>query len=185
MLFKSPPKWWIQWHSVFGNTFSEIHAPQNLDIESKLKALRLLVSEIDHVLHCKWPPFCINDLQNGEYNGTMYSAMLFLKSTPQKTYSSSFVSFTRWSPTCGRMPLPSLSLRPGRQPYTPRLVGDRRGGGPSSVAPAVAIHRLGIVELAPSPPHCFCTANPCAQSVNSSPTEPVLSRSSWQRLGYL
>ena len=33
------------------------------------------------------------------------------------------------------MPLPSLSLWPGRQPYTPRLVGGRRGGGPSSVAP--------------------------------------------------
>ena len=31
--------------------------------------------------------------------------------------------------------------------------------------PAVAIDRLGIVEIAPSPHHCFCTANPCAQSV--------------------
>ena len=31
-------------HDVFGNTFSEVYAPQNLDIESKLKALRLLVS---------------------------------------------------------------------------------------------------------------------------------------------
>ena len=38
-------------------------------------------------------------------------------------------------PTCGRRPLPSLSLWPGRQPYRPRLVGGRRGGGPSSVAP--------------------------------------------------
>ena len=67
---------------------SEIHAPQNLDIESKLKALRLLVSEID-VLLCKWPPFCINDLQNGGYNGMMYPAILFLKSTAQKTYIES------------------------------------------------------------------------------------------------
>ena len=49
--------------------------------------------------------------------------------------ASSFVSFTQCSPTCGRMPLPSLSLWPGRQPCRPRLVGDRRGGGPSSVAP--------------------------------------------------
>ena len=95
--------------------------------------------------------------------------------------SSSFVSFTRCSPTCGRMPLPALSLWPGRQPYRPRLVGGRSGGGPSSVA----IHRLGVVEIAPSPHHCFRTAHPCAQSVNSSPTEPVLSRSSRQRLGHL
>ena len=40
------------------------------------------------------------------------------------------MSFTQCSPTCGRMPLPSLSLWPGRQPCRPRLVGDRRGGGP-------------------------------------------------------
>ena len=50
--------------------------------------------------------------------------------------------------------------------------------------PAVAIHRLGIVEIAPSPHRCFRTANPCAQSVNGSPAEPVLSRSSRQRLGH-
>ena len=49
--------------------------------------------------------------------------------------SSSFVSFTQFFPTCGRMPLPALSLWPGRQPCRPRLVDDRRGGGPSSVAP--------------------------------------------------
>ena len=90
--------------------------------------------------------------------------------------ASSFVSFTQCSPTCGRMPLPSLSLWPGRQPYRPRLVGDRRGGGPSSVAPR---------SRNPSPRRCFRTANPCAQSVNSSPAEPVLSRSSRQRLGHL
>ena len=45
------------------------------------------------------------------------------------------MSFTQCSPTCGHMPLPALSLCPGRQPYRPRLVGGRRGGGPSSVAP--------------------------------------------------
>ena len=51
--------------------------------------------------------------------------------------------------------------------------------------PAVAIHRLGVVEIAPSHHHCFRTAHPCAQSVKGSPTEPVLSRSSRQRLGHL
>ena len=51
--------------------------------------------------------------------------------------------------------------------------------------PAVAIHRLGVIEIATSPHHCFRTAHPCAQSVKGSPTEPVLSRSSRQRLGYL
>ena len=50
---------------------------------------------------------------------------------------------------------------------------------------ALAIHRLGVVEIAPSPHHCFRTAHPCAQSVKGSPTEPVLSRSSRQRLGHL
>ena len=49
--------------------------------------------------------------------------------------SSSFVSFTQFSPACGRMPLPALSLWPGRQPCRPRLVDGRRGGGPLSVAP--------------------------------------------------
>ena len=44
--------------------------------------------------------------------------------------------------------------------------------------PAVAVHRLGVVEIAPSPHRCFRTAHPCAQSVKRSPTEPVLSRSS-------
>ena len=51
--------------------------------------------------------------------------------------------------------------------------------------PAVAIHRLSVVEIAPSPHRCFCTAHPCAQSVKGSLTEPVLSRSSRQRLGHL
>ena len=44
--------------------------------------------------------------------------------------------------------------------------------------PAVAIHRLGVIEIVPSHRHCFRTAHPCAQSVKSSATEPVLSRSS-------
>ena len=51
--------------------------------------------------------------------------------------------------------------------------------------PAVAIHRLGVIEIAPSPHHCFRTAHPCAQSVKGSPTESVLSRFSRQRIGHL
>ena len=50
--------------------------------------------------------------------------------------------------------------------------------------PAVAIHRLGVVKIAPSLHHCFRTADSCAQSVKSSPTEPIISRSSRQRLGH-
>ena len=51
--------------------------------------------------------------------------------------------------------------------------------------PAVAVHRLGVVNIAPSPHHCFRTAHPCAQPVKLSTTEPVLSRTSRQRLGHL
>ena len=100
--------------------------------------------------------------------------------------SSSFVSFTQYSPTCGRMPLPALSLWPCHQPCRPRLVDDRRGGGPSSVAPRSRNPpTVGVIEIAPSPHHCFCTPHSCAQSVKGSPTEPVLSRSNRQRLGHL
>ena len=49
---------------------------------------------------------------------------------------------------------------------------------------AIAIYRLGVVEIAPYP-HCFRTTHTCEQSVKSSPTEPVLSRSSRQILGHL
>ena len=45
------------------------------------------------------------------------------------------MSFTQCSSTRGRMSLHALSLWPGRQPYRHRLVGGRRRGGPSSVAP--------------------------------------------------
>ena len=40
--------------------------------------------------------------------------------------------------------------------------------------PTVAIHRLGVIEIAPFPHHCFRTAHSCAQF-----------RSSRQRLGHL
>ena len=48
--------------------FSEIFSPQNIYIESILRAMRLLVSDID-VLLWKWPPFLKNGLQNDVYNG--------------------------------------------------------------------------------------------------------------------
>ena len=54
-------------------------------------------------------------------------------------------------PTCGRMPLPSLSLWPGRQPCRPRLVDGRRGGGPSFLTPR---SRNPPTELMPS--NYFC-----------------------------
>ena len=92
--------------------------------------------------------------------------------------SSSFVSFTQFSPTCGRMPFPAMSLWPGHQPCRPRLVDGRRGGGPSSVAPRsrnppTGRHRDSPVFARPTPVR------------SRSPTEPVLSRSSRQRLGHL
>ena len=51
--------------------------------------------------------------------------------------------------------------------------------------PAVAIHRLGVIEIAPSPHHCFCTAHSCASRLGARQQNPVLSRSSRQRLGHL
>ena len=58
ILLKWPPKWRVQWHDVFGNTFSEIYAPENLYIESTMMAVRLLVSETwRHSGHFfKWLP---------------------------------------------------------------------------------------------------------------------------------
>ena len=52
------------------------------------------------------------------------------------------------------MPLPALSLWPGRQPYTPRLVGGRRGGGPSPVSTRSRNPPTGRREYSPisSPP---------------------------------
>ena len=99
--------------------------------------------------------------------------------------SSSFVSFTHLFPTCGRMPLPALSLWPGRQPCRPRLVDGTRGGGPSSVAPRSRNPPTGRRRDSHISSSLFCTAHPCAQSVKGSPTEPVLFRSSRQRLSHL
>ena len=47
---KWPSQCQIEWCDTFGNTFSEIYASQNLYIESKLKVLRLLISEIADIL---------------------------------------------------------------------------------------------------------------------------------------
>ena len=46
-------------------------------------------------------------------------------------------------------------------------------------------HAMSVVEIDPSPHHCFRTAHSCEQSGMGSPTESVLSRSSRQRLGHL
>ena len=87
------------------------------------------------------------------------------------------------------MPLPALSLWPGRQPYSrPRLVDGRRGDGPSSVAPRSRNPLTGRRRDSPISfwsHHHWRTAHHCAQSVKGSPTEPVLSRPSRQRLGHI
>ena len=51
--------------------FLQVYAPQNLDIESRLKAQYLLISEIDVLLR-KWTPSFLNRLQNGGYTGMVY-----------------------------------------------------------------------------------------------------------------
>ena len=44
------------------------------------------------------------------------------------------MSFTQFSPTCGRMPLPAMSLWPGRQPH--RRTGQHPfGGGQTEFCP--------------------------------------------------
>ena len=82
--------------------------------------------------------------------------------------SSSVVSFTQFSPTCGRMALPALSLWPGRQPYRPRLVGGRRAGGPSSVAPRSLNPPTRRRRYSPISSSLFSHAHPCAQSVKGA-----------------
>ena len=91
----------------------------------------------DHMMDFLIKHKLINPSQHGflKAKSCLTNLLCFLEEITKWVDSSSFVSFTQCSPTCGRMPLPSLSLWPGRQPCRPRLVGDRRGGGPSSVAP--------------------------------------------------
>ena len=86
----------------------------------------LAVVLISDTLHCQYtaPTLLIQD-HHGNHVGTIAQS------------DSSFVSFTQFCPTCGRMPLPALLLWPGRQPCRTRLADGRRGGGPSSVAPRI------------------------------------------------
>ena len=97
----------------------------------------------------------------------------------------SFVSFTQFFPTCGRMPLPALSLWPGRQPCRPRLVDDRKGCGPSSVVPRSRNPPTGPRRDSPISSSLFSHGPPLCAVIKGSPTEPVLSRYSRQRLGHL
>ena len=99
--------------------------------------------------------------------------------------SSSVLSFTQFFPICGRMPLPALSLWPGRQPYRSCLVDGRLGCGPSYVAPRSRNPPTRRRRDCPISSSLFShDPPPCAHSVKNSPTEPVLSRSSRQRLGH-
>ena len=75
---------------------------------------------------------------------------------------SSVVSFAIFSPTCGRMPLPALSLWPGRWQYRPRLVDDRIGGGPSSAAPRSRNPPTGRRRDSPISSSLFSQGPPCA-----------------------
>ena len=93
----------------------------------------------------------------------------------------SFVSFTQFVPLAGSCLCPLCHCgQVVSRTYTSS--SRRQEVGHRLWLPAVAIHRLGVVEIAPFPHHCFRTAHQCAQSVMGSPTEPVLSRSSRQRI---
>ena len=82
-------------------------------------------------------------VEHSKYLGITLQSNLKWNKHINSITSSSVESFTQCSPTCVRMPLPALSLWPGRQPYRPRIVGGRRGGGPSSVAPRSRIPPTG------------------------------------------
>ena len=43
----------------------------------------------------------------------------------------------------------------------------------------VAVDRLCVVDVAPPPHRCLCTAKPSAQAVQRTPTEPRLVRPCW------
>ena len=104
IFWKWLPKWRIQWRDEFGNTFSGIYAPQNLYIELTLKALRLLVSEID-VLLWKWPTFCKMAFTMSDrvvYVVRSIMAKLLLKSTPHKTYGVKFEGYAPLIPPSHR-----------------------------------------------------------------------------------
>ena len=84
------------------------------------------------------------------------------------------------------MPLPSLSLWPGRQPYRPRLVDGRRGGGPSSVTPRSCNPPTGRRRDSHISSSLF-SYGPLLCTVGSelARQQSQSSRSSRQRLGHL
>ena len=69
ILLKWPPKWQIQWHDVFGNTFSEIYTPENLYIESTMMDLPLLVSKI------WWPSGHFLNVRQSPHGGILLGTM--------------------------------------------------------------------------------------------------------------
>ena len=62
-------------HDLFGNTYSEVYVPHNL--ESKLKDLHILLSDIYRRIPLEMGAIFFNGLQHDGYKGTMYSAILF------------------------------------------------------------------------------------------------------------
>ena len=56
-------------------------------VDTRVTILCLKVSKIRHVT-LEMAAIFKNGLQNGGYNGMIYPAIVFLKSTPQKTYNS-------------------------------------------------------------------------------------------------
>ena len=57
-------------------------------VDTRVTILCLKVSKIRHVT-LEMATIFKNGLQNGGYNGMIYPAIVFLKSTPQKTYIES------------------------------------------------------------------------------------------------
>ena len=80
--------------SIFGNTFSEIYAPQNVFIQPTLKDLCLLVSEIDVLLR-KWVAILYNVLQNGGCNFMIYRQYVSEIYAPQNLYIESTLKVLR------------------------------------------------------------------------------------------
>ena len=98
---------------------------------------------------------------------------------------SSVLSFTQFFPTCGRMPLPALSLWPGRQPYRSRLLDGRLGCGPSYVAPRSRNPLTGRRRDCPISSSLFSHDPPPVRSRLRARQRNQSSRSSRQRLGHL
>ena len=74
----------------------------------------------------------------------------------------------------------------GVRSMRPSIMHDRQNDvRPRSTSAAILLLNKACVYLCILSNGHSTTANPCAQSVNSSPAEPVLSRSSRQRLGHL